>query len=595
MIKKLSYIFPTKDKIKVFFLLGMVIIGSFLELLSVSVFSPFIDLLMQENAVSDSAVLSYVYEIFPVKDTSHFLALIAGGIIVVYIVKNIYIIIEKNAIYKFSYRMQRTISTNLLKAYMKEPYTFHLNKNISILQRTMQEDTDQFAKGIIHLLEMIAEVCICVAIGIYLYIVSKSITVIILALLLIFLIVFWYISKKYSTAWGRQGQQYKSKIYQWMNQSLGGIKEIKILNREESFINHYDAYFAKYVRVLRLSRLIGVIPKYIIEMVCMTGLLLAVIFKIFFGQKDLIDFVPQLAIFAVASFKLLPSVGKINEHLSAVLYAVPSMNLVYEDLKEIELLESKETKKDEEWNFKNRIEVRSVTYHYPGSDMNVIENAEFCIEKGKMVAFIGASGSGKSTMVDILLGLLPPQSGRIYADELNIYKNLPTWQKEIGYIPQTIYLSDDTIRNNVAFGIADSEIDEEMVIHALQQAQLYDFVETLPEGLDTFVGDRGVRLSGGQRQRIGIARALYRNPEILVLDEATSALDNDTEEAVMKAIDKLQGQKTILIIAHRLTTIKNADAIYEVTDGRVELRQKEEVLNKEWDTGKQEASDRKEC
>lgn len=578
MIRKLGYIFSTKDKVKIFFLLIMIVVGSFLELLSVSVFSPFIDLFMKEDAISNNALLMRLYNWSGVDDTTHFLGLIAGGIIVIYIVKNVYIIIEKNAIYKFSYRMQRTISTNLLKAYMKEPYTFHLNKNISVLQRSMQEDTDQFTKGIIHIMEMLAEVFVCLAIGVYLYIVSKSITVIILVLLVIFLLVFWYISKKYSTAWGREGQQHKSKIYQWMNQSLGGIKEIKVLNREESFIRQYDGHFAKYVRVLRLSRLIGVIPKYIIEMVCMTGLLLAVIFKIFYGQKDLAEFIPQLAIFAVAAFKLLPSVGKINEHLSAVLYAVPSMNLVYEDLKEIETIEEKETEKDGGWEFKGKIEVRNVTYRYPDSDVNVIENAKFNIEKGKMVAFIGASGAGKSTMVDILLGLLPPQSGRVYADELNIYKNLATWQKEIGYIPQTIYLSDDTIRNNVAFGIDESEIDEDAVVHALQQAQLYEFVETLPEGLDTFVGDRGVRLSGGQRQRIGIARALYQNPEILVLDEATSALDNETEDAVMTAIDKLQGQKTILIIAHRLTTIKNADEVYEVSNGKVELIQKQDVL-----------------
>ncbi|MCM1236784.1 MAG: ABC transporter ATP-binding protein/permease, partial [Ruminococcus flavefaciens] len=487
-------------------------------------------------------------------------------------------IIEKNAIYKFSYRIQQTISTNLLKAYMAEPYTFHLNKNISILQRSMQEDADQFTKGILHLMEMIAEASVCVAIGIYLYIESKSITVIIAGLLILCLAVFSMISRRYSSVWGRQGQQYKSKIYQWMNQSLGGIKEIKVLNREESFIEQYDAYFGRYVRVLRLNRLIGVVPKYIIEMVCMTGLLLAVIVKILFGQKDLVEFVPQLAVFAVAAFRLLPSVGKINEHMSAVLYALPSLELVYNDLREIEQLNIDKKEKDTTWKLKEKIEVKNVSYRYPDGETDVIEHADFTIQKGKTVAFIGASGAGKSTMVDILLGLLAPQYGRIYADGMNVYKNLATWQQEIGYIPQSIYLSDDTIRNNVAFGIHEKEIDEQAVINALKQAQLYDFVDSLPEGLDTFVGDRGVRLSGGQRQRIGIARALYHDPEILVLDEATSALDNDTETAVMEAIDSLQGRKTIIIIAHRLSTIKNADIIYEVGDGQVKLRKKEEVI-----------------
>ena len=582
MFHKLNYIFSKTDKIKIFFLVIAVVVGSFLELLAVSIFSPFIDLIMASDALEESSIISYIYHTFSFQSIEYFLAFLAGGIIIIYITKDIYTIIEKNAIYKFSYRIQRKISTDLLKAYMKEPYTFHLNKNISVLQRSMQEDTDQFTKGIIHLMEMVAEASVCVAIGIYLYIVSKSITVIIVGLLILCLAVFSVISKKYSSAWGREGQLYKSKIYQWMNQSLGGIKEIKVLNREESFIRHYDNYFAKYVRVLRLNRLIGVVPKYIIEMVCMTGLLLAIIFKIFFGQKDLLEFVPQLAVFAVAAFRLLPSVGKINEHLSAVLYAMPSVELIYNDLREIEQLTvdaKRDTEHtDEAWKLQEKIEVKNVTYHYPDGETNVIEHADFIIERGKTIAFIGASGAGKSTMADILLGLLAPQYGKIYADGMNVYKNLSTWQKEIGYIPQSIYLSDDTIRNNVAFGVDEKEIDEQAVINALQQAQLYDFVDSLPDGLDTYVGDRGVRLSGGQRQRIGIARALYHDPEILILDEATSALDNDTESAVMEAIEKLHGEKTMIIIAHRLTTIQNADVIYEVENGEVKRKEKQDVL-----------------
>lgn len=570
MIKKLNYIFSTKDKIKIVLLTIMILIGSILELLAISLFSPFIDGIMDQNIMLESTIMSYLYRFFSFEKYEYFLALLAGSIIAIYIIKNVYIIIEKNTIYRFAYRIQRTISTKLLKSYMKEPYTFHLNKNIAVLQRSMQEDTDQFAKAILHFMEMAAEACVCIVLGIYLFIVSKSITVVIAGLLLVCLGIFSYINKKYSRKWGEQGQEYKAKIYQWMNQSLSGIKDIKILDRSETFINNYDNYMRKYVRVLRLNRLIGIMPKYIIEMVCMTGLLSAVLVKMFFGQKELSEFVPQLAIFAVAAFRLLPSVGRINEHLSAVIFATPSIDLIYHDLKEIEYLHVEEMAKDENWHFKEEIEVKRVTYAYPEGEGNVIENACFHIRKGETVAFVGTSGAGKSTMVDILLGLLPPQQGKILVDGMDVYKNLRTWQKEIGYIPQTIYLSDDSIRNNVAFGIEEEEIEEQAVIAALKQAQLYDFVDTLPEGLDTCVGDRGIRLSGGQRQRIGIARALYHNPEILVLDEATSALDNDTEAAVMEAIDSLKGQKTIIIIAHRLTTIKNADTIYEVKDGKVE-------------------------
>jgi len=578
MLHKLNYIFTRTDKIKIGILMIAVIVGSFLELLAVSIFSPFIDLIMDPAVLQGDGMIAAVYRMCSFRSQEYFLAFIAAGIIIIYVVKDVYTIVEKNAIYKFSYKTQQKISTNLLRAYMNEPYTFHLGKNISVLQRSMQEDADQFTKGIIHLMEMVAEVSVCIAIGIYLYIVSKSITIIIVGLLIFCLAVFSMISKKYSSAWGREGQQHKSKIYQWMNQSLGGVKEIKVLNREENFIEHYDYYFAKYVRVLRLNRLIGVIPKYSIEMVCMIGLLSAIIFKIFFGQRTLIEFVPQIAVFAVAAFRLLPSVGKINEHVSAVLYAFPSLELIYNDLREIEQLEIGKKERDENWKLKEKIEVKKVTYRYPDGEANVIEDASFTIQKGTTIAFIGSSGAGKSTMADILLGLLPPQCGKIYADDMNVYQNLATWQKEIGYIPQSIYLSDDTIRNNVAFGIDEKEIDEQAVIGALRQAQLYDFVDTLPAGLDTFVGDRGVRLSGGQRQRIGIARALYHDPEILILDEATSALDNDTESAVMEAIERLHGEKTMIIIAHRLTTIRNADFIFEVGDGKVEQRSRAEVL-----------------
>ena len=573
MINKIGYIFDKKEKLKFAILTIMVVIGSFFELLSISLFSPFIELIMDSKAINDNTVLVYIKNLLSLQKTEDFLTLLAIVIMLVYIIKNVFIIWQKNVIYQFSYGMQRKLSTRLLKAYMHEPYTFHLKKNISELQRSMQEDAGQFANGMLHFMEMVAEVCVCIVIGVYLFIVSKSITVIIVGLLITCLCIFTVITKKYSHEWGIEGQKSKAKIYQWMNQALGGIKEIKVLNRENIFVRNYDEYHGRYVRVLRLNRLIGTMPKYIIEMVSIVGMLVAIIVKMHFGQKELQDFVPQLATFAVAAFRLLPATGRINEHMSAVIYASPSVDLIFHDLKEVEALDYTNKPVDQTWHFDRQLDIKHVSYHYPDSSVNVIEDVSFKIEKGKTVAFIGASGAGKSTIVDIILGLLPPTMGKVLADDLDIYKNLPTWQKEIGYIPQTIYLSDDTIRNNIAFGIDEKQIDEEAIERALKQAQLFEFVDSLAEGLDTLVGDRGVRLSGGQRQRIGIARALYHNPEVLVLDEATSALDTDTEKAVMEAIDNFKGEKTIIIIAHRLTTIKNADIVYEVADGKVNPKQ----------------------
>lgn len=578
MTKQLNYIFSNKEKVKIVLILFMVIVGSFFELMGVTIFMPFIQILMDPSVIKENVYLNYFYELFHFSTEQYFLAGLTGVIIFIYIFKNAFLAIEKNIIYRFCYNTQMDMSTRLLKAYMNKPYTFHLNKNVAELQRSMQEDTDLFTKGIIHILELIMELTVCAVLGIYLFIVSKSIASLVLIMLVLCIGVFTTISKRYSSKLGLKSQRYKGKLYQWMNQSLGGIKEVKILNREEYFITTYSVYFEKYIRGLRSNRLIAELPRYFVEASCMTGILVAVLVKMFFGYNDITVYIPQLAVFAVAAFRLLPSVGKINVHVADILYSLPSFDLIYHDLKEIEGTPEKKYEEKKNWKFETEISIKNVSYHYPDTEESVIDQANFSIPKGKTIAFIGSSGAGKTTMVDIILGLLQPQKGQVLADGMDIHRNPDTWHCELGYIPQVIYLSDDTIRNNIAFGVPEREISDEAVVTALKKAQLYDFVENLPDGLNTFVGDRGVRLSGGQRQRIGIARALYHNPEILVLDEATSALDNETEAAVMEAIENLQGTKTMIIIAHRLTTIKNVDVIYEVAGGKVLPKAKEEVF-----------------
>lgn len=579
MLKKLNYIFSRKDKIKMVLILITVVIGSFFELLGVAAFLPFVDIIMKPETIQEKWYLNFFYEAFSFHSTNAFLAGLAFAIMFIYIFKNIFMALQKNWIYKFSYGIQMKMSVRLLKTYIQEPYTFHLNKNIAVLQRSLQEDTDLFTKGIIHVMELVAEIAVCITIGIFLFIVSRSITGSVLVLLLVSILIFTTISKRFSEKLGKECQTYKANLYQWVNQSLGGIKELKILNREDFFIDSYRDNYKKYVQGLRINRLIAVLPRYFVEAICMTGLLLAVIVKMFWGQKDdFAVFIPQLSVFAVAAFRLLPAVGKINEHVADILYSLPSLDLIYHDLKAIEKEPTVKNREEMDWSFHKKIAIKNVSYHYPDAEEQVIDSASFEISKGKTVAFIGPSGAGKTTIVDIILGLLQPQYGKVYADELNVHKHQYVWQKSIGYIPQVIYLSDDTIRNNIAFGIKKEEIDEEAIVQALKKAQLYEFVDSLPDGLDTVVGDRGVRISGGQRQRIGIARALYHDPEVLVLDEATSALDNDTETAVMEAIDNLQGTKTILIIAHRLTTIRNVDVIFEVAGGKVLPKAKEEVF-----------------
>ena len=582
MYKKLSYIFSKRDKYKIALLLCIMVAGSFLELLGVAVFQPFVNIIMMPDSIQENPYLARIYQMFGCSTTESFLTVVALGIIVIYVVKNVYLWVEQNLIMKFTYGMQQKLSTRLLTTYLSEPYTFHLNKNIAELQRSMQEDTGLFTQVLMHTLQLVAEVVVCIVLGVYLFTVSNSITVVIVGLLVLCVVLFTKITKRFTEQLGKEAQVYKGKLYQWVNQSLGGVKEVKVLNREEFFVSSYKKYYGLYIKGVRINRLLSITPKYMVEAVCMTGLLIAIIIKLNFGHGELENFIPQLATFAVAAFRLLPSVGRINEHVNNILYAVPSVDLIYGDLKGIEdYQESKGEEEGKEWSFEHGITAKHITYAYPNTDTNVLEDANCVIPKGKTVAFIGSSGAGKTTMADIILGLLAPQRGKILVDDIDVFKNLTMWHHQIGYIPQVIYLSDDTIRNNIAFGIHEDQIDEEAVRTALKKAQLAEFVDTLPDGLDTIVGDRGVRLSGGQRQRIGIARALYHDPEILVLDGATSALDNETETAVMEAIESLQGSKTMIIIAHRLTTIQNADIIYEVGDGKVTERSKEYVFGDE--------------
>lgn len=581
MVKKLRYVFDRKDKIKLVGLAILMVIGSVLELLAVAVFNPFIEVLMQTSSIEDDSFLKLFFTHIHLNGIEQYLVVLSALIAVIYLVKNIYLSFLQNVILSFSYTTRMNLATRLLTTYMNEPYTFHLSKNIAEMQRCLQSDTSQFMSLINSCLQLTVEMVTCLALAAYLFHTSHSITVVIGVLLLLCIGFFFMISKKVSSRLGRQNENYNAKLFQWINQSLGGIKELKILQREEYFIDSYKTNYKKLIWGARVNELIAALPKYIVETVAMVGLVFAIIIKLLFGHGALETFIPQIAVFAVAAFRLLPSVGRVNAYINSIMYNKASLDMIYDDLKEIDsepVQEIEWQEKKEKWIFTKGVTVEHVSYHYPDSDVEVLHDISLEIPKGKTVALIGPSGAGKTTLADIILGLLPPVSGVVRMDQHNVYENLRSWREKLGYIPQSIYLSDDTIRNNVAFGIYEAQIDDNAIWKALEKAQLKEFVQGLENGLDTYVGDRGVRLSGGQRQRIGIARALYHDPEILVLDEATSALDSSTEQAVMESIESLQGLKTMIIIAHRLTTIKNADLVYEVSGGNVTLRDKNEVI-----------------
>ena len=581
MLKKLDYIFDKSSKITLVWLLLLIIIGSFFEMIGVTVFMPFIELIVDNESLQTNSFLQNMFTIFPILSLQGQIAFVAILIIIFYIVKNIYLSFMQNSILNFSYKTRMRIATQLLATYMSEPYSFHLNKNAAELQRSLQIDANQFMLLLNGALQFIAEITVCIAIGLFLFHTSHSITVIVAGLLIFCVGLYYEVSKKISLRLGEQNQNYNSKLMQWINQSLGGIKEVKVLEREEYFVSAYKENYKKLIKGAKMNEMLATVPKYITETVVMSGLLFAIIFKLYFGHGELTTFIPQLTAFALAAFRLLPSIGKINSYINNIMYCLPSLELIYNDFKDVEghtFIEEKEDATLNKYRFEKEVSINNIVYKYPNTEVNVINNVSFKIPKGKTVAFIGSSGAGKTTMADIILGLLPPTSGTITVDGWNIFEHMHEWHKMLGYIPQSIYLSDDSILNNVAFGIDEDKIDIEAVREALRKAQLLEYVESLPDGLNTFVGDRGVRLSGGQRQRIGIARALYHNPDILVLDEATSALDNETEQAVMESIENLQGLKTMIIIAHRLTTIKKADLILSVEKGSMIVKEKNELF-----------------
>lgn len=354
-----------------------------------------------------------------------------------------------------------------------------------------------------------------------------------------------------------------------------GIKEIKIARRERYFINEYSKCGAGYVSAVQRYNLYNATPRLLIETLAIAGMILYLMIQLLQGTAAA-DIVPQLGLLAVAAMRLIPCANRINNHLTSISYFEPffmgvSDNL-QEEIRDENVDYSAETylrkEEVEKLPVRKEIVLQDITYKYPNSETLIFDHAEMKIPIGKSVGIVGTSGAGKTTIVDILLGLLQLESGRILADGVEVREHYASWLKNIGYIPQSIFMIDSTIRRNVAFGCPDEEIDDDKVWEALREAQLDEFVRGLPEGLDTGIGERGIRISGGQRQRIGIARALFEDPEVLVLDEATSALDNETEAAIMDSINRLHGRKTLIIIAHRLQTIEKCDMVYRVVDGK---------------------------
>ena len=578
IIKKLMVLLDKKQKHKMILLIFLMLIGAVLETLGVSMIYPVVKVVMEENAVEKSRYLQIICDMFHIgySDTRSLMILVMSGLILIFALKNIFLFFQQKVQLKFVYTNQFATSRRMMINFMQRPYEYYLNADTSVIQRSITSDVNNMYGLILSLLQLVSEAIVFVSLVIVSLVTDVLMSITVAVLLIVVLLVIKCILKPIMHKAGEENQDYYSGLYKWIDQSVMGIKEIKIANKENYFINEYAKCGAGYVNAVQRYNLYNATPRLLIETIAIAGMILYVMISLLNGA-DVNNIMPQISLLAVAAMRLIPCANRINNYLTSIAYFEPFFMGVSDNLKEEIRDESinydeeayKQKIEVEKLEIRDKIELKDIVYKYPNTEVLIFDHADMEIPIGQAVGIVGTSGAGKTTVVDILLGLLKLQSGQILADGAEVREHYQSWLKNIGYIPQTIFMIDSTIRKNVAFGYADEDIDDEKVWRALKEAQLDEFVKGLPEGLDTSIGERGIRISGGQRPRIGIARALFEDPEVLVLDEATSALDNETEAAIMDSINRLHGRKTLVIIAHRLQTIEKCDMVYRVENGKV--------------------------
>ena len=572
IFKKFNLILSKRQKFRIIQLAVLMVIGGLLETCSVSLILPFIDAVMEPEAAMEQWYARIICRIFGLQIPRTYLMFLAIALAALYVVKNIYLMAEYNVQHRFVYGNMFALQERMLDAFIHRPYEYFLHVSSGDVIRIISVDTKEAFDRLVDLLSLFTELVVSLMLAAAIFVITPMVTLCIAALLLMIMLFIFAILKPVLHRMGVRQQKSAAGMNKWLLQSIQGIKEMKVMQKETFFKESYNYCGKEYVRSLRWNQTLSNVPRFIIEGVCMGAMFIVVAVLIGSGA-ELQSIIPMLTAVAMAAIRLLPSVNRISGGLNRISYGEPMLDKVIENIRVLE--EDPAQTNDGKQRGMSVPKLREVLnferiiYSYPGAEEPVLSDASMAIRRGESVGVVGPSGSGKTTSVDIILGLLDPQDGRVLVDGVDIKNDLPGWLSQIGYIPQMIFMLDDTIRANVAFGVPEREIDDEQVWRALREAALEEFVRSLPEGLDTQIGERGVRLSGGQRQRIGIARALYQDPEVLIFDEATSALDSGTESAIMESIHSLHGTKTMIIIAHRLTTIESCDRIFRVEHGQI--------------------------
>lgn len=582
---KILYILTSKQKRLSILVFVMILIGAVLETLGVSIIIPLVQAMVSTEELMRNEMIMKLTEKMNITTGNQLILVISGCVIIIYILKNLYLVCLSIVRVNYASHIRRGLSLRIMKSYMKRNYAYFINMKTADLIRGVGYDCSGVYEVIFQAFRMLTEAitvaCICIFI-IYTDVVMACGVILILGISLLCL---FSVFRKRMRRLGDESRACASESNRFLFEAFQGIKDVFVFKGRQYYVDYYGKYYGRQQQIEANKMVAAESPAYFIEAISISCLIVVVCLKLLTGT-DASTFIPQLAAFAVAAFRILPSIGRISSSFNQFVFMCPTVTAVYDNLKEFEKYESKgiglEMNEDVTAviPFSNELRIKNLYWKYENSDKMVLENLNLTIHKGTAIGLIGQSGAGKSTLADILLGLLVPQGGSIEIDGVNVLENLERWRNTISYVPQSVFLRDDTIRNNIAFGIAESEIDDKKVERAMKQAQLESVVSELPEGVNTYIGERGIRFSGGQRQRVAIARALYDDPEILVLDEATAALDNETETAVMEAIDALHGQKTLIIVAHRLSTIRKCDKIYEIVGGIAVEKNKDEVIKK---------------
>ena len=546
--------------------LGMIfvlmLIGTVLEMFSLGLVVPIVGLLVNPDYLDR---VPFVHSLFGDLTTTQYVLGAMGLLIGVYIVKTIFLIWKTWVQRGFSNSVTLRIAQDLYENYLRQPYAFHLERNSAIMIRNSQSSASLMSGVIDPLLLIASEFLVSGGLFILMLLLEPVGSLAAIVVFGSFSVIFRRITSRRITKWGEAQNSYKGSIIQHLQQGFSGVKDIKILGREDYFVTSYQRDLSGNAYVQRRYAVAQTLPRFSMELLTIICLGLLVSLMVL-SDKALSDILPVLSLFGAAAFRLLPTLSQVINSFMSININRPIVNDLYADLA---LPIPAVTTDQKSRKLLDRIDVEGLSFSYARTTRDALNNVSISIRRGEAVGLIGSSGSGKSTLVDILLGLLEPTSGQVRIDGNDIHQNLRGWQDQIGYVPQSIFLTDDTLRRNVAFGLPKDKIDDDAVRSAIRSAQLEEFVASLPEGMETVVGERGVRLSGGQRQRIGIARALYNNPDVLVLDEATSSLDTETEHGVMQAVQALQGDKTVIIVAHRLSTVEYCDRLYRLENAQI--------------------------